>query len=158
MKCLDILDGAKRFDWHLTLLAQCRDPESFNSVKDAMKCYHQMYQADQTLHKLLKVSKKNNSSSNKKKHKRGTGDNGESQGGDRNAHGNKKGKSNGIKKNNKKYCNNFKRLGHTVSECWFKNGNKRQRDDTQSSNKNQGNNFTEERISKLYVYNYSKNR
>ena len=140
---LDILDGAKRFDWHLTLLAQGRDPESFDTVEDAMQCYRQLYQADQTLHKLQKVSKKSNKS-NKKKRKRGTEDAGESS--DEKAQGNNKGRANSngnTHKKNKKYCPHCKKVWHVISECWQKHKNLRPQNVTHSTNNQGKKNFTQ---------------
>ena len=61
-----MLDNAKRFEWHLTMLAQGKDPESFDTLEDALQYYRQLYQADQMFTKLKCMSTKGGKSGCKK--------------------------------------------------------------------------------------------
>ena len=43
---IDILDSAKKPEWHLMMLSQGKSPESFETVQEALVYYEQLYTAD----------------------------------------------------------------------------------------------------------------
>ena len=46
---VDILDYAKKTEWHIIMLSQGRKPHSFNSLEQAVECYKQLFNADKLL-------------------------------------------------------------------------------------------------------------
>ena len=64
---IDCIDNAKKLDWHITMMAQGRCPDSFEMLADAQEYYKQLYQANQMCKELEKPSKHMGNKS--KKHK-----------------------------------------------------------------------------------------
>lgn len=54
---IDILDHSKKIEWHMTMLAQGKRPESFTTVEDAVDYYKQLYTADILERNLKKPAK-----------------------------------------------------------------------------------------------------
>ena len=105
------------------MLSQGKDPESFADLDEAINYYRQLYQADQTFTKLKKVTQVGKSG--KKKRKRNSGE--DSPDGNNTFRGDKKIRKNGGNKGkNNKYCKNCKKSTHNTSDCWFKDGKKKQ--------------------------------
>jgi hypothetical protein len=62
---VDILDSAKKPDWHLMMLSQGKSPESFETVQEALVYYEQLYTAD-CLREALHNQHDNNHNTRKK--------------------------------------------------------------------------------------------
>jgi hypothetical protein len=73
---LDILDSAKKIDWHLTMMSQGKRPDTFRDIGQAEEYYMQLHNADLLLKKLKPASgsstqkgKKNSDKQKSKKRK-----------------------------------------------------------------------------------------
>ena len=138
---LEILDHAKKFEWHLTMLAQGKDPESFETVEEAMQYYRQLHQADQTFSKLKNHTTKGGKSG-KKKRKRDDGSSKDGRGTNEgsNQNSNQAQNSNNNKSGkNSKFCVYCKKRGHTIDECRFKKAKEKDGKKKQKTNSSQNN-------------------
>ena len=116
---LEIRNHAKKFEWHLTMLAQGKDPESFETVEEAMQYYRQLHQADQTFSKLKNNTQVGKSGKKKRKRQDNASESGNNNKGTKKGSNSNNQKAQSSDKSNK-FCVYCKKHGHTVSECYNK--------------------------------------
>ena len=121
---IDILDGAKKGEWHITMMSQGKRPDAFETIEEAQEYYTQLYCADKLMKKLSSTSKKD---SNKKKRKHPSKENG-------------KGKP----------CEHCGKKGHLSKDCWTLEKNKRHRPNNYKSKKTYTSSETANMIKTLF--------
>ena len=132
---IDIMDNAKKFDWHIIMLSQGRRPDTFKTMEEAEACYKQLYQADQMRKTLTKAQNKGNTGEKKRKR-------------DHNGDG-----GNADKFKNK--CPHCGKCSHKPDDCWSleKNKNKHPKNSNHNngsaSNQQQQKTFTTEEVNAM---------
>ena len=123
---MDILDRAKKIDWHVTMLSQGRRPESFDNAEGLVEYLKQLYAAD----KLAKAIKGGPTRSKDSKRP--------SDSSDKNGRPRKRQRGGNNKSDRTKACVHCGKWHPSPDhECWHKDGNKKDspsRDEKKSEN------------------------
>ena len=125
---MDILDRAKKIDWHVTMLSQGRRPESFEDAESLVEYLKQLYAAD----KLAKAI----SGSEKSKDKRKRPSDSEN----KNERERKRARGGKNKSDRTKPCTHCGKW-HPAPDhmCWSKDGNQKEKPTGENKNKNENN-------------------
>ena len=127
----DILDSAKKPEWHLLMMSQGKRPHSFENYDEAKMYYKQLYNAEQFQKKLLPKQEKPNKPADKGKRKRGSDK-----------------PTAAASKHKCVHCGNL----HADDDCWTleKNKNKRPKNYRSSYKKQDANvMFTQEQVNTM---------
>jgi len=101
---VDIMDGSKKFEWHITMLVQGCHPKLFTSLDEACLYYKQLYKADKLKRELQRKGKK---------HKHAEDEDNQSQ---------KKKKAKSVQQ--AQPCKHCSKHGHKSDDCWRLEKNK----------------------------------